>query len=582
MLSVVAIVNRNAIPKLLLEFICKTYLFSLVTVGMAGLIYAQMNLGETGAKEIKKRTFIIGGTVCGVLIYLLPISYYQKGRTVYTYGASVVVTYLAAALSILMTLVRLQGCKTDMYIKRVRAIRLWMLIWMVAAAIQAIDNSLLLVGFAAAIGMMILFFEMENPEANMDRETGLFNMHALAEYMKQKSRDGESVAILAVMIENHAQLDLAVPHIVNYLNALPDTKVFKRFDGEYYLLFNDRDKLSFALAHLRERFHVGWRIVGVNQNLILSPLFVVLWDSKLAKSPEELFRLFADCRMENESSEDHEVVYIDEDMFERRREHDQIAREIQVAMDEDRVVVYYQPIYSVEEKHIVSAEALVRILNPDGSLMPPGRFIPVAESTGSIKRLGEIVFEKTCQFIRDKDLGQYGMHYIEINLSVEQCESPDLAQRYIHIMKQYNIDPSWINLEITETGSIKTRRNLLDNMEQLIAYGVQFSLDDFGSGESNLNYIVDMPVKIVKFDRDMTQAYFENERAMFIMYAAGNMIHDMGLKIVSEGVETHEQFLAIEEFGVDYVQGYYFSKPLPQDEFVEFVQNWKYEEAAAS
>jgi EAL domain-containing protein (putative c-di-GMP-specific phosphodiesterase class I) len=80
----------------------------------------------------------------------------------------------------------------------------------------------------------------------------------------------------------------------------------------------------------------------------------------------------------------------------------------------------------------------------------------------------------------------------------------------------------------------------------------------------------------------MTQAYFENERAMFIMYAAGNMIHDMGLKIVSEGVETHEQFLAIEEFGVDYVQGYYFSKPLPQDEFVEFVQNWKYEEAAAS
>jgi EAL domain-containing protein (putative c-di-GMP-specific phosphodiesterase class I) len=251
-------------------------------------------------------------------------------------------------------------------------------------------------------------------------------------------------------------------------------------------------------------------------------------------------------------------------------------------MDEDRVEVFYQPIYSVKEKRIVSAEALVRIRNADGSLMPPGMFIPVAEETGSIKRLGEIVFEKTCSFIRNNNLGQYGMHYIEVNLSVEQCESSDLAERYIGIMQQYSVDPSWINLEITETGSIKTRNTLLHNMERLIEYGVTFSLDDFGSGESNLNYIVDMPVEIVKFDRDMTQSYFENEKAMFIMYAAGNMIHEMGLKIVSEGVETHEQLLAIEDFGVDYVQGYYFSKPLPQDEFVQFVSTWQYENAAAS
>jgi EAL domain-containing protein (putative c-di-GMP-specific phosphodiesterase class I) len=286
--------------------------------------------------------------------------------------------------------------------------------------------------------------------------------------------------------------------------------------------------------------------------------------------------------VEKENSEENSAIYIDENTFEQQREHDQIAREILTAMDEDRVVVYYQPIYSVQEKCFVSAEALVRIKNPDGSLMPPGRFIPVAERTGSIKRLGEIVFEKTCGFIRDNDLGQYGMHYIEVNLSVEQCENTELADRYIGIMKRYGIDPAWINLEITETGSIKTRNNLLRNMEKLIEYGVHFSLDDFGSGESNLNYIVDMPVQIVKFDRDMTQSYFENEKAMFIMYAAGNMVHDMGLRIVSEGVETQEQFRAIVDFGVDYVQGYYFSKPLPQDEFVEFVRNWSYKEAEAS
>lgn len=130
----------------------------------------------------------------------------------------------------------------------------------------------------------------------------------------------------------------------------------------------------------------------------------------------------------------------------------------------------------------------------------------------------------------------------------------------------------FINLEITETGSIKARNILLRNMQRLIEYGVCFSLDDFGNGESNLNYIVDMPVEIIKFDRDMTQAYFNKEKAKFVMSAARNMIQEMGLHIVSEGVETREQFEHLAKIGIDYIQGYYFSKPLPAEEFLAFVR----------
>lgn len=133
------------------------------------------------------------------------------------------------------------------------------------------------------------------------------------------------------------------------------------------------------------------------------------------------------------------------------------------------------------------------------------------------------------------------------------------------------MDPSCINLEITESASIQTRNNLLENMQILIDYGVKFSLDDFGNGESNLNYIVNMPVSIVKFDRDMSQAYFANQKAKFVMEAAMHMIHDMQLEIVSEGVETKEQMEAIVALGIEYIQGYYFSKPLPEEEFLKFV-----------
>ena len=102
-------------------------------------------------------------------------------------------------------------------------------------------------------------------------------------------------------------------------------------------------------------------------------------------------------------------------------------------------------------------------------------------------------------------------------------------------------------------------------------YGVRFSLDDFGTGQSNLNYIVDMPVDIVKFDRDMTNAYFENGKAKYVMDGAMHMVQGMNLEIVSEGIETREQYETMEELGISYIQGYYFSKPLSEQQFLQFI-----------
>lgn len=164
------------------------------------------------------------------------------------------------------------------------------------------------------------------------------------------------------------------------------------------------------------------------------------------------------------------------------------------------------------------------------------------------------------------------MNYIEVNLSVVQCNYVNLAEDLIKIMEKYKVDPSYINLEITETASLSAKRILLDNMKSLVKYGVHFALDDFGTGQSNLNYIVDMPVDIVKFDRMMTNSYFENGKAKYVMDAAMQMIHGMNLKIVSEGIETKQQYDAMEHLGINYIQGFYFSKPLPKDQFIAFLE----------
>lgn len=244
---------------------------------------------------------------------------------------------------------------------------------------------------------------------------------------------------------------------------------------------------------------------------------------------------------------------------------------LEQAMKEDRIEVFYQPIYSTKHHRFVSAEALVRMRDTEGRLVPPAAFIPVAERNGKILQLGEIVFDKVCRFFTRQHLEQCGMHYIEVNLSVVQCSYEKLAEDYISIMTKYRIRPEYINLEITESGSMSAKKTLLGNMHTLQEFGVRFSLDDFGTGQSNLNYIVDMPIDIVKFDREMSQAFFRDEKARYVMNAAMQMIQGMQLKIVSEGIEDEEQYRKMESLGIDYIQGYYFSKPLPETEFVEFL-----------
>ena len=214
-----------------------------------------------------------------------------------------------------------------------------------------------------------------------------------------------------------------------------------------------------------------------------------------------------------------------------------------------------------------------RMYDEQGNLLPVFESIKASEESGQIHQIGEIVFEKVCQMIQNEHIEQYGLEYIEVNLSMAQCSDDKLAERYIHIMERNGIDPKYINLEITESATVEMKQKLLANMEQMIEYGVTFSLDDFGTGQSNLNYIMEMPVQIVKFDREMTNAYFESRKGRFVMNAAMHMIQGMELGIVSEGIETKEQLDTMINLGIDYIQGFYFSKPLPLDQFMAFVKD---------
>lgn len=579
-LSVVLIAHMDRFPDVFVRGECKLYLFSLVFTGYMAFSYACSDTFDRNKANKFVRIFGIAVAVDGVVISLSPVEIFCEDGVIYTYGPACIATYIGALILILVTLFSVMNKERIMNPRRKKAIEVWMIMWVVAALIQFFNSQLLIVGFASAMGMVILFFELENPEASIDRKTGFFNARAFTDYVRQKYNEEADICGVLISLENpHAndvqsgQIENAMIEITEFLRIVPEAKKFKTDDREYALVFEDMEALDRAFAMIDARFQRSWLDSGDNMtSVMLNPYYVLVPTGKAARNADELMSLLKYFRVHCMDNPENYIVSIDEDNVEKKRAREKILSEILAAMNEDRVEVFFQPIYSTDSKKYVSAEALVRLRGKDGGIVPPGLFNPVAEATGLISRLGEIVFEKTCQFIKECWPERYGLQYIEVNLSVVQCEDKSLAKKYIRIMERYQINPSFINLEITESASIIMKKILLENMSTLIAYGVSFSLDDFGNGQSNLNYIVDMPVQIVKFDKDMTQAYFENEKARYVLQAATDMIQGLQLRIVAEGVETAEQLRELERLGIDYIQGYYFSKPVEAERFMELLK----------
>ena len=273
------------------------------------------------------------------------------------------------------------------------------------------------------------------------------------------------------------------------------------------------------------------------------------------------------------SKSSDKVMVADKEAVEKSRRRERVEYAIQNALKNGGFEVYYQPIYSVAEMRIRSCEALLRLTDAEIGFIGPDEFIPIAEETGRIVEVGHFVMEEVCRFIRDENPKQYGIDFIDVNLSVIQCMHPEITEEINNIINMYGVSRDMVNLEVTETASAKSNALLQSRLNELHRSGFTISLDDFGSGFSSVEYLIKFPFDIVKLDKALVWAYMSTEKYEPILKHYMPMLHGLGLKIVAEGVETKEMLEALEELGCDYIQGYYFSRPIPKAKFMEYIKN---------
>ncbi|MDO4753956.1 MAG: EAL domain-containing protein [Bacillota bacterium] len=241
------------------------------------------------------------------------------------------------------------------------------------------------------------------------------------------------------------------------------------------------------------------------------------------------------------------------------------------AITDRKFEVYYQPIYSVKEQRFVSAEALLRLTDEKHGNIPPSVFIPFAESRGLILPVGDIVLESVFHLVSTLDMEGLGLSFIEINLSIAQCIQKDFPAKVKELEEKYGVSAKNINFEITETMYEDLSSIVHSNIKQLKDMGYAISLDDYGVGYSNIHRILKLPLRIVKIDKSLVDG-LSTASGFSIFKNTVNMLKDIELELVVEGVETKhllDQALAMD---CDYIQGFYFSKPIPEHEFIDFLR----------
>lgn len=291
----------------------------------------------------------------------------------------------------------------------------------------------------------------------------------------------------------------------------------------------------------------------------------------MIEDPEEtIYDMLNKARTAHETIKHNEesiVAYYDAGFRDMKYQDKHMEEEMEAALRRHEFVPYLQPKYDVETGTICGAEALIRWISPDGKVIPPGRFIPLAENNGFVRYLDREMFGIVCRM--QKSLLEQGKKPVpvSVNVSRQLLYDKSFANDYCNYVKEIGISPDLVELEITESAFFEDIDLFRTTLEQLRNFGFRILMDDFGTGYSSLMMLHTVPIDVMKLDKSFIDDY-EDEKGSSIIQCVLGLAKQLKLPVVAEGVETEEQYIYLKNSGCEVIQGYYFSKPLPQNEYL--------------
>ena len=452
--------------------------------------------------------------------------------------------------------------------------------------IQLFVPSIMCEYFGESLGTVIVMVAFEENTKYLDYESGLFDRHGFFEDLRVAKVAKRPYRLIIVRIAEMKQLRniMDYPSFEHLLTNVANG-IAARKEGEEAGYSYDVDTFVFLVDSL-DQGYLDRRVEEIKAfldrpldygagTLSLSATINTVRVPENVSTEKEIISIcegtpsFVTGSVVVRSQEDAEKV------MRRLR----VEEAVQRAIEEKTLSIYIQPIWWAKSDRIRSGEVLARLFDPELGNIAPFEFIPIAERAGLMPALGELVMEKTCAYLAANSPEEMGLEGLEINVSPYQLPAEDIRDRFREIMKAHGIPIRMVNLEITETYDIDSSDLIMKNVLRLKEAGFDFSIDDFGTGYSNFSILSSGIYTNLKIDRSiLLKATTSGGRQL--LRTIYEMAQAMGLYTIQEGVETEEQLALVRSFGVDMIQGYYFSKPVPPDDFTAYVR--RYNTAAAA
>jgi len=446
--------------------------------------------------------------------------------------------------------------------------------------VQVIYPNIVLTGTAMMLATLSVHLNFQVKKISEDNLTKLPNRETFIKTVELLSRRNRPVTILLISLDDFKYINdtygrirgdqflLAIKQ--GLLSYFPEQRLYRYSGDEFSIILESRQTLG--EAHLANQvidlFHKPWNIAGVQARIGASVAVLSL----PLESDEHMdpINLLDHVIRTAKNQGKNQFVVCDESIFRAMRRRNRLIERLRQAVESGSFSLQYQPIFHLNDGQANSAEALLRLHDDLLGDVVPSEFIPLAEEIGLINEIGLWVFKQVCAFLdrlRKEDLP---LPSIAINFSVQQLADSKILQKLVAVLDSYVLPENLLKLELTESMFIgSSYQEILTVMEPLIARGIHFHLDDFGTGYSNLAYVINLPFECIKLDKTLLWDIEHNERMQVFVERLVRAVIQMGSKVIIEGIETEAQRNFLTRVDCDMVQGFIFSPPLSEQEFIK-------------
>ena len=306
-------------------------------------------------------------------------------------------------------------------------------------------------------------------------------------------------------------------------------------------------------------------LVSASLGVVLFPDDGNTYDTLLRKADVAMYRA--------KTSGGRRYVFFDDRMEEANRDRILLEGMLRKAVAEGDLSVFFQPKLDVAQDKITSAEALMRWYDDDRGWVSPAEFVPIAESTEIIFSFQEILVDQASSLLKESDAKTLGLQRVAINASSKELQREDYADRLLEQIKQHDLTPNRFEVEVTESLMANNTEQIIEQLNKLRKQGVAISLDDFGTGYSSLNMLRRLPLDTLKLDQSFVSDMLSVDSAKLIVQQITQIAHALNLGVVAEGVEDKATLDILNDFGCDYIQGYFVARPMPNDEFLTILRD---------